>query len=218
MKNGPDRTDRSIDGLLALYPRTVARFREVLRDIEAERREFPLLLGLIGSRLHGIDHWARVGTLSLAIAASLRDLGRVKDPALAAPCGLEDAVLLAAFFHDCSRSTEATEPGHGAAGERVWRSWAARKEMDTGIRAAVSQAILFHEGHRPAVDPAAGPVAVCLANADRLDRVRLGDAVRPHLLYDDGVWPDLLPLAEKLLGALGPSRVRGDLRDLIDFS
>jgi len=199
--------------LLALSPHVIARFRDVLADVEAERRAFPLLFGLIGSRHHGIDHWVRVGVFSLAIAASLRRLGRVKEPALSAPGGIEDAVILAAFFHDCSRSTEATEPGHGARGELVWRTWASRKGADPDLRAAVSQAILFHEGHKPDVDPAAGPVAVCLANADRLDRVRLGDPVRTHLLYDDGVWPDLLPHAGQLLRALGPARVRGELRE-----
>jgi hypothetical protein len=100
--------------LLALSPRVIARFREVLSDIEAERRTFPLLFGLIDSHFHGIDHWVRVGIF-------------------------------------------------------------------------------------------------CLANADRLDRVRLGDPVRPHLLYDDGAWPDLLPLAGKLLGALDLARAKGDL-------
>jgi hypothetical protein len=197
----------SYDGLIAHYDAVIARFRELLPDVDRDRDRFPRLFAMLLSPVHGIHHWTRVGIYSLAIADALARQGGVKlsDPALLRP-----AALSAAFFHDCARLTEGNELDHGRAGEEVWRCWAARRGLPAAHWEAVSQALLFHVDHA-AVDPAANAVTICLCNADRLDRVRLGQKPVPEWMYDDGVWPDLAPFAERLLGEVTLERVRTDL-------
>ncbi len=64
--------------------------------------------------------------------------------------------------------------------------------VESELTEAISQALLFHVNH-PSVDPAANEVTICLCNADRLDRVRLGDSPSPKKMYDDGCWRSLEP-------------------------
>jgi len=192
------------------YPLVIGRFRELLADLEEERARFPALFTLIDGHLHGIDHWTRVGILGLAIAKALRDQGRVSTPFLALPGNLERAVVLAALFHDCCRRRDGVEPRHGREGEKVWRHYAGRRKLEEDLQRPVSQAIIFHEGHRP-VDPAALEVTICLCNADRLDRVRLGDSPIPERMYPDGIWRELSSFTERLFLEVHRDRVLAEL-------
>ena len=196
--------------LIAGYGPVAARFRALLADVGPERAEFKIMFTNIAGNLHGIDHWARVGVHGLVIARALREQGRVTAPALAAEGALEEAVLLAAFFHDCARVTEGDELVHGKNGERVWRHYAERRGLAPGLGAAVSQALLFHVDH-PSVDPAANEVTIGLCNADRVDRVRLGDYADSRRMYDDRVWPELVPHSVRLYNEFRLERVNRDL-------
>ena len=200
----------SLGGILGGWPDVAARFQEVLGDLEEERREFPRFLRQILNAYHGIDHWARVGVLGLAIAGRLRTLGRVTTACLALPGGIEEAAILSAFFHDCARTSGGAELDHGREGQRVWWSWSARKGLPRDFAAAVSQAILFHVDHIP-VDPSANEAAICLANADRLERVRLFDSLRPEFMYEDGAWREIWPHAREVLARLRQDRVLREL-------
>jgi len=200
-----------LEAILSGWPAVAARFREVLGDLAEERAAFPRLFRLFHSPLHGLDHWARAGVLGLAIAGRLRALGRVTTPCLAAAGGLEEAAILAAFFHDSCRTVEWSDPGHAREGREVWRHWSSRKGLGKDLSSAVAQAILFHAGHRPPVDPEAMEAAVCLANADRLERIRFGESPRERLMYDDGAWREIEALAPLLVRILDGDAVRRDL-------
>jgi hypothetical protein len=196
--------------LTSKYDKVIARFQGLLADTGPERERFPAMFTTIAGPFHGIHHWTRVGIYSLTIAEALRAQARVS-PAALIPAGvLEDAVLWAAFFHDCARVTESVEGAHGRKGEMVWRNYAERKDLAPEIMAAVSQALLFHVDH-PAVDPAANAVTICLCNADRLDRVRLGERPDPDRMYDDGAWRMLALYSERLLREVDLERVKRDL-------
>jgi len=199
--------ETDLDALISLSPRVLSRFQTLFQEVEPERRRFGWMLGQIFGVYHGLDHWVRVGIYGLAIARALRDQGRVRTAGLAPERALEDAVLWAAFFHDCGRIGEGEEPDHGRTADRAWRQYADRVRLSRELAAAVSQALLFHVDHQP-VDPAANEVAICLCNADRLDRVRLGQAPRPAWMYDDGIWQKLAPLSEKLLAEFSLAKVK----------
>jgi len=198
------------EDLIGDYDRVLDRFRRFLGGLEPEQEVFPRLYGELTGHLHGIDHWIRVGIHGLAIARFLRGRSRITTILPAQAGELEDAVISAAFFHDCARTSDRAEPEHGREGDRVWRHFAARKGLDRGLLDAVSQALLFHVDHEP-VDPAANDVSVCLCNADRLDRVRLRESPDPERMYPDGVWREIAPLAEQLLQEVSRSRVLMDL-------
>jgi hypothetical protein len=195
---------------MARYGQVISRYRELTADLDPERREFPRLFAMRAGLVHGIHHWVRVGIYGLAIATALRGQGRVCAPLLAPEGALEEAVLTACFFHDCARLTEEGEPNHGRAGEKVWDHYARRKELSADLRAIISQALLFHVDH-PSVDPVSNEVTICLCNADRLDRVRLGERPLPECMYDDGVWRDLEPLSDRLLQEVRQEKVVRDL-------
>lgn len=192
------------EALAAGYAPVIARFRELLAEVGPERAAFKIMFTMIAGQVHGLDHWVRVGIYGQAIAQGLREQGRVKIAAL------EDAVMYAAFFHDCARVSEGDEFVHGKNGERVWRHYAERKGLAAEMTAAVSQALLFHVDH-PSVDPAANEVTICLCNADRLDRVRLGDYVDSRRMYDDRVWPELAPHSIQLYNEFRLERVSHEL-------
>ena len=78
------------------------------------------------------------------------------------------------------------------------------------MKKAVTQALLFHEDHEP-VDPRANHVTICLCNADRLDRVRLGQDPIPTLMYDDGVWKELTAHSNRLLKEVRLEDVRREV-------
>jgi hypothetical protein len=183
--------------LIAPRSALLERFRDLYSELQPARKKFRRLFFNADSRIHGADHWVRVGLFGLAIARKLRENGRT-GAALSSPGTLEEAVTLAAFFHDCARAGDDRELDHGRAGDQVWRWYAGEKALPEWLLNTVSQALLMHVDH-PAVDPAAGPVAVCLCNADRLDRVRLGDLPNPRQMYDDGIWRELTSLSERLL-------------------
>ena len=207
--------------LIIHYDQVATRFRALLADVGPERAEFKFMFTTIASYSHGIDHWARVGIYCLAIAHALREQGRVPKPVLAEEGGLEEAALLAAFFHDCARVSDGYEIMHGRNGERVWRHYAERRSMDTELRTAVSQALIFHVDHSSFNAPA-NAVTICLCNADRLDRIRLCDpdrldhvsldrSVDPKRMYEDGIWPALLPHSRRLYHQFRLNRVKLDL-------
>ncbi len=192
------------------YSLVIEHFRKVLGDLYQEQMRFPRLFTLLTAGCHGIDHWVRVGLHGLAVAKALREQGRVVTPHAVPPGKLEEAVILAAFFHDCARISDGKELEHGREGNRVWRHYAKRKEFPANLQRFVSQAILFHVGHL-SVDPGALEVTICLCNGDRLDRVRLGQEIKPELMYPDGIWQKLYPLADQLLLEVHLERVKLDM-------
>jgi len=187
------------------YDRVIEKFAELIPDLGPEREKFPRLFASISSPIHGIQHWVRVGIHGLAIAHALREQGKIPSTE-----NIDEAVLCAAFFHDCARLTEGLEYDHGRAGDQVWRHYFQRKEIAAETGDAVSQALLFHVDH-PSVDRDANPVTICLCNADRLDRVRLDQMPKPDLMYDDGVWRELEPHSGRLLEEVSIERVSKDL-------
>lgn len=202
-----DELRPTYEELCSRLPEVIERFRELYADLDPERKSFPRLFRMKDGLLHGLHHWVRVGVYALAIAAALRKQDRVRTKWLKPAGALERAVLLAAFFHDCARSGEGPEDAHGRRGEEVWRHYAERKGLDHELREVVSQALLFHVGH-PSVDPAANEVTICLCNADRLDRVRLGHRPLAELMYDDGVWPSLDLHSQRLLAEVRQEEVK----------
>lgn len=202
--------DVSFSELMEYYQRVVASFKPLYNEVLNLQKEFPHLLKLTMGMKHGTDHWCRVGTYSLAIAEALKMQGRVNTFFLKQDRALEDAVLYAAFFHDCARRTEGVESGHGRAGEEVWRRYSGMKSLSANLREAVSQALLFHVDH-PAIDPSANEVTICLCNADRLDRIRLGEDIDPSRMYEDGIWLELAPHNRRLFQKIKIPKVKEDL-------
>jgi len=192
------------------YQEIVRRFRVLLDEVSPLQERFPRLFKMITGSCHGIDHWTRVGIYTLIISRGLREQERVSTPCLVAEGALENAGVYAAFFHDCARASDGFEFDHGRAGNQVWEYYAKERGLEKDFRQAVSQALLFHVDH-PAVDPAANEVTMCLCNADRLDRVRLGEIVKPGLMYPDGVWKRLEPYTQGLLRQVTLARVKADL-------
>ncbi len=147
----------------------------------------------------------------LAVADSLRAADKLELEVLVAPGGLEQGIVLAAFFHDCARTHDGVELDHGRAGAEVWRAYAAEHDVSAEMTAAVDQALLFHVDHLD-VDPEANALTVCLCNADRIDRVRLGQPAFPELMYDDGgAWRELVQHAERLSREANRERATKDI-------
>ena len=163
----------------------------------------------IGSRFHVLGHWVRVGCLALRIADALPRASFPVDD-------VERAVTLAAFFHDSGRTIDGYEPGHAGAGAAIFEVFAARWELPRDLVAAVAAAIRLHEAPESVV-PGASGVAIALANADRLDRVRLGDRPIPERMYDDGIWHHLEPASQALLHHLTNRRAWSDVADLLPW-
>jgi hypothetical protein len=159
------------------------------------------------SDMHGIAHAARVAALGLRLRRARGTEGVL--------IGLstreaEEALLLAAFFHDSGRSNEGSDPGHNLVGQSIFEARAGdlRPSVAPHVRAAASRAIAAHAGPAPERMDA---VAVAVANADRLDRVRFGDTPRPRLMRDDGVWERFEPLAAPFVRIVHTTRVLSDL-------
>ncbi len=193
--------------LLSHYDPVISRFRALFLEVRPLQEKFPKLLRLTMGMTHGVDHWCRVGMYGLTIADALKKQGRVSTPCLEPDGALTDAVLYAAFFHDCARRTEGVESCHGRAGEEVWRDYAKLQSLSPDIRESVSQALLFHVDH-PAIDAAANEITISLCNADRLDRIRFGEQPAPQRMYDDGVWPELCPYNRRLFTDIKIPRVK----------
>jgi len=160
----------------------------------------------IGSRFHGLGHWVRVGSLALRIADGMpRDRLPVADA--------DRALTLAAFFHDAGRTIDGYEPGHAAAGARLFEAYATRWALDAALAGPVARAIRLHEAPESVV-PGADGLVIALSNADRLDRVRLGDTPIPERMYDEGRWRSLAPWTTPLLGHLTNRRAWADVADI----
>lgn len=143
--------------LLATLAKNVDRVVEVFCNLHnetlPERNKFPEAFRLMNTWLHGIPHWLRVGALGLYILHStLEAFASSSPPITVKPTlpkeTLEDCVMFAAFFHDCARTCNGTEPQHGENGQKIWNAYAQRTSKDPAIIEQVSQAILFHENHR----------------------------------------------------------------------
>ncbi len=197
----------------ALYrDRVLPAYRVLLADVKADlgvRLAGVPAFDRIGSRFHGLGHWARVGCLALRIAGGL--------PRATLPAGdVDRAVTLAAFFHDSGRTIDGYEPGHAEAGAALFEVFAARWGLSRDLVDTVSTAIRLHEAPQSVV-PGAGGLAIALANADRLDRVRLGDSPIPARMYDDGQWRRLVPVSDALLHRLTNRRAWTDVADLLPW-
>ncbi|KAH3767413.1 Ubiquitin-conjugating enzyme E2 E2 [Pelomyxa schiedti] len=144
----------------------------------------------ITSNMHGQSHWIRVACLGLCVMDGILRSSAANYWGKHLPVDtLRECLLYAALFHDCAREGESSERFHGARGESVWRAYSSRKNLDTQTIEIVSQAILFHENHRPCVDNTANVVTASLCNGDRLDRVRLNESVHSDKMYpDSGTW------------------------------
>lgn len=212
------KTDEAYEKIAADYARVIDFYRESIADTGPERETSAGMFTTVAGYFHGIDHWARVGLYARFISRNYlaREAGvpgSISPSSLASEDRLIEAVTLAAFFHDCARLTEGAELSHGRAAEKIWRQYSGRKKIEADIRAAVSQALLFHVDH-PSVDPEAGTVTICLCNADRLDRVRLRQRPAPQHMYDDGLWRELEHLSKQLYDDVHLGRVLSDLGPL----
>lgn len=186
------RTDPERVRLVVLCTTIVApRFRALfdgVRDHIGRRVDGCLAFGRLDSPIHGLDHWLRVGCLAVRLAelTGRTGLAKLADERPVDALALEP-VLLAAFFHDSGRLGEWLEPGHGEAGARVLESLAPALGLSPDAVATAAHAIRLHEYQLPLAD-APDLATRVLANADRLDRIRFGERVRPALMYDDGAW------------------------------
>lgn len=189
--------------VLPAYRRLLAEVREDIRM----RIEGVPAFERIGSRFHGLGHWMRVGCLGLRIADAL-PRETIPGP------DVDRIVTLAAFFHDSGRTIDGYEPGHAEGGARVFEAFARRWDLPAGLATSVATAIRLHEA-RESVVPGADGLTIALSNADRLDRVRLGDSPIPQRMYDDGVWPQLVPASGWLLRHVTNRRAWADVADLV---
>lgn len=197
--------------LIKKYPRVITAYKKFLEETRHEKEKYgELFLKQIKSPVHGVAHWVRVGIYGLTIAEHLCKASKTAKHWESREGSFEEAVLYACFFHDTARDGEGIELEHGKRAEKAWRIFAENKRFSESTVSSVSQALLFHVAH-PSVDPCACDVTICLCNADRLDRVRLGEKPIPQRMYDDGVWHTLTPHSERLLQEVNMSKVLGDL-------
>lgn len=205
-------------GAPMIYEELTANYRNVLDSFSAYRfrlegmkKDHDRLFQTLTAQVHGIDHWVRVALYGLFIAE------HYSGPQFDFPCdkknigALAEPVLAAAFFHDCARTNEGAELDHGRAAEKIWRDYIERHRVDAMVGEVVAQALLYHVDHL-SVDPAANLVTVCLCNGDRLDRVRLGSTIKPHLMYEDGCWRKLAAVNDRLLNDYSRRTVLADLK------
>lgn len=140
---------------------------------------------LWGSPTHGVAHAARVATLAVDLVADR---------------ALLDRAVLAAMLHDGARLDDYGDHSHAGRGRLFVLTKAREIGEITGLTLRevieVARAIGQHDaGILPGVDD----LTRILSNADRLDRVRLGSPVDPALMYADGRWGDLAPIAARLV-------------------
>ncbi len=195
--------------LVKNYNQVCAFFKKLISELDEEKKVFPDLLKLFTKGIHGADHLTRVAIYSLFILDKLQKNSKFNSQF--SKHGALNTMLYASFFHDCARTTDGLELGHGKAAVKIWLHFSKRKNLESEVINLVTQAILFHEDH-PAVDESANIITVCLCNSDRLDRVRLIDKPNPKLMYDDGgVWQKLEPLSLKLFKEFTLHKVLLDL-------
>lgn len=199
--------------LIDKYPVVIKTFKGFLEDVKCDREKYgEFFLKQVKSPLHGMAHWVRVGIYALAIAEHLRKEGRVARHWENDLASFNQAVLYACFFHDIARDGEGVELEHGKRAERAWKIFVASRQLDYRMASSVSQALLFHVAH-PSVDESACDVTICLCNADRLDRARLGEEPIPERMYNDGAWRALAEHSRRLLQEVSISKVLTDLEE-----
>jgi hypothetical protein len=206
MQNSDER--ERLDGLLR--ERVLPRYRTLLAAVQDHiggRVGGRYAFDRIQSGIHGLSHWTRVGCLALRIVDDLPLDGRPREVD-------EEAVLLAAFFHDSGRIGEGTEPGHGEAGATILEALAEGMHLDPATVAVAARAIRLHESNQSPL-PTADRVAIALANGDRVDRVRLGEAPIAARMYDDGIWPSLVAPSTWLLHTVNQRRTWDELGDVL---
>jgi hypothetical protein len=207
MTQNSDERER-LDGLLR--ERVFPRYRTLLGAVQGHiggRVAGRFAFDRIQSGIHGLSHWTRVGCLALRIVNDLPLDGRPRSVD-------EEAVLLAAFFHDSGRIGEGTEPGHGEAGATILEALAGGMRLDPATVAVAARAIRLHESKQSPL-PTADRVAIALANGDRVDRVRLGETPIPERMYDDGIWPALVIPSNWLLRTVDQRRTWDELGDVL---
>lgn len=106
--------------------------------------------------LHGPRHWERVEAYGLYL---------VKHNG-----GSHKVVELFAWFHDCQRVNENTDPGHGLRGAKKAREMRERLGLDDDALETLYQACAGHTDLKYSHDPT---IAACW-DADRLDLDRVG--------------------------------------------
>ena len=201
--------DETYQQLTARYDMVVEGFRFLLDDTEKERDKFPArFLKQINSPIHGIDHWARVCLYGLDIGNNLWVKQQVDTRVFVSHDKFEQAIIHAAFFHDCARITEGCEFDHGRWAEKVWRSYSGRKGFEEGYTAAISEALLLHVEN---VKTEAGALAISLCNGDRLDRIRLGELPDPKRMYVEDRWLILREFSIQLFQEYNFARAKNDM-------
>jgi len=130
-----------------------AIFRRITRDTTVDL-----------SSIHGLSHWARV-----------ERNGRVLAPSVGADIRV---VRLFAYFHDCRRLNDSSDPGHGPRAAQYVQSIRALLEglEPSGLALLVAAC----EGHTHQITTQDPTIGVCW-DADRLDLPRVG--IRPKIRF-----------------------------------
>jgi uncharacterized protein len=157
----PRRRER--DGVAVILRRC-----RVVRELDLLERFIVLAAGHAtnpDSRIHGVDHWRRVGENGATLAADTPGA---------------DGRVIAAFsaLHDSQRFSDGRDPQHGARAAELARDQSRGLRLWYGQLETLCAALVDHDRGRISDDPTIG----CCWDSDRLDLVRLGMRVRPELL------------------------------------
>lgn len=115
--------------------------------------------------IHGPAHWRRVERNGLWLAERV-----------GADC---DVIRLFALFHDCRRTTDSTDPGHGARGAAFAAELRGRLfDLSEASFALLRLACVEHTDGKRHADPTVG---ACW-DADRLDIGRAGLVLHPRYM------------------------------------
>lgn len=117
------------------------------------------------SRLHGLEHWKRVGQNGLALADETEGADA-------------EVVLLFALFHDSMRLNDGYDPDHGRRGSGLARELAHLLPLEQRRLDLLAAACDDHADGLVCADPTVG---ACW-DADRLDLPRVGIRSDPELL------------------------------------
>lgn len=137
----------------------LGKFPDWLNGFIESVTETPAALSLI----HGTDHWARVASVGMELAAETPEADAL-------------VVLLFACLHDVARVSDGDDPEHGARAAFLVRTLAlpiTEQQLEL-----LAYALEHHTGGETTADPTIG---VCW-DADRLDLTRLGMSVDPRFL------------------------------------
>jgi len=111
----------------------------------------------LGSRLHGLEHWARVAANGIELAAATGGADR-------------RLVELFALFHDAMRENDGRDPEHGLRAARLASELSDLVGLDQERAMLLDVALELHAHGHVDDDPTIG----CCWDADRLDLPRVG--------------------------------------------